>query len=96
MSCAGQDAEPRPGDLRKERLGKLRRRPPIRLAGDRPGHGGPWRFVPVARVPRPIIAVPNAYLYIPRGRGHHIAGPAPWNGHAVRHGHGQGNGHWKH
>ena len=27
-----------------------------------PAYGGPWAYVPVARVPRPIIAVPHAYL----------------------------------
>ena len=53
-----------------------------------PGYGGPWTFVPVGRVPRPIIAVPNAYLYVPRGHHHHIAGPPPWAyGHGHRHGH---------
>jgi hypothetical protein len=53
-----------------------------------PGYGGPWAFVPVARVPRPIIAVPHAYLFVPRGHGHHIAGPPPWP-----HGHGHGGHH---
>jgi hypothetical protein len=50
-----------------------------------PGYGGPWAFVPVARVPRPIIAVPHAYLFVPRGHAHHIAGPPPWP-----------HGHWHH
>ena len=54
-----------------------------------PGYGGPWAFVPVARVPRPIIAVPGAYLHVPRGHHHHIAGPPPWA-------HGGGHGHGKH
>jgi hypothetical protein len=54
-----------------------------------PGYGGPWRYVPVARVPRPIIAVPHAYLHVPH-HGHHIAGPAPWP-----HG-GHGHPHKKH
>ena len=49
-----------------------------------PGYGGPWAFVPVARVPRPIIAVPHAYLHVLPGH-HHIAGPPPW---AYGHGHG--------
>ena len=53
-----------------------------------PGHGGPWAFVPVARVPRPIIAVPNAYLRVPPGHAHHIAGPPPW-----AHGHWRGRHH---
>ena len=56
-----------------------------------PGYGGPWAFVPVARVPRPIIAVPHAYLHVPRGHGHHFAGPPPWP-----HGHGHGRGHDRH
>ena len=50
-----------------------------------PGYGGPWAFVPGARVPRPIIAVPNAYLRVPPGHARHIAGPPPW---AYGHGHG--------
>ena len=53
-----------------------------------PGYGGPWAYVPVGRVPRPIIAVPHAYLHVPRGHGHHIAGPPPW-----AHGHGHGGKH---
>ena len=51
-----------------------------------PGHGGPWAYVQVARVPRPIIAVPHAYFRIPPGHAGHIAGPPPW-----AHGHGRGN-----
>lgn len=58
-----------------------------------PGYGGPWHFVPVARVPRPIIAVPHAYLRVPHGHRHHIAGPPPW-GHG--HGHGHGGKHRHH
>jgi hypothetical protein len=56
-----------------------------------PGYGGPWAFVPVARVPRPIIAVPHAYLRVPPGHGRHFAGPPPWP-----HGHGHGHGHGGH
>jgi hypothetical protein len=55
-----------------------------------PGHGGPWNHVHVRRVPRPIIAVPHAYLHVPRGHGHHIAGPPPWahgHRHGPKHGH---------
>src|SRR5882672_3445726 len=48
-----------------------------------PGYGGPWAFVPVARVPHPIFAVPHAYLRVPPGHGRHFAGPPPWP-----HGHG--------
>jgi hypothetical protein len=63
-----------------------------------PGYGGPWAYVPVARVPRPIIAVPHAYLRVPPGHGHHIAGPPPWaHRHAREHGgHGRGHGHNRH
>ena len=51
-----------------------------------PGHGGPWAYVPVARVPRPIIAVPHAYLRMPPGHPRHIAGPPPWaHGHHKHH-----------
>jgi hypothetical protein len=70
-----------------------------------PAYGGPWTFVPVARVPRPIIAVPHAYHRMPPGHVHHIAGPPPWHyghghkhhghGHGNKH-HGHGNGHRKH
>jgi hypothetical protein len=56
-----------------------------------PGYGGPWAYVPVARVPRPIIAVPHAYLRMPPGQARHIAGPPPW-----AHGHGHGHGKHKH
>ena len=58
-----------------------------------PGYGGPWAFVPVARVPRPIIAVPNAYLRVPPGHAHHIAGPPPW-AHDHGHGHGRHQRNW--
>jgi len=43
-----------------------------------PAYGGPWAFVPVARVPRAIIALPHAYYRIPPGHGRHYAGPPPW------------------
>lgn len=43
-----------------------------------PGYGGPWAFVPGARVPRAIVAVPHTYYRIPPGHGRHYAGPAPW------------------
>jgi hypothetical protein len=58
-----------------------------------PAYGGPWHYVPVARVPRPIIAVPNAYLHVPHHH-HHIAGPAPW--HHGKHGKHPGGHHGKH
>jgi hypothetical protein len=30
-------------------------------------HGGPWAFVPVEQVPRPLLAVPVRYYKIPPG-----------------------------
>jgi hypothetical protein len=53
-----------------------------------PGYGGPWAYVPVARVPRPIFAVPHAYRHFHHGPNPH-AGPPPWA-------HGRGHGHGKH
>ena len=58
-----------------------------------PGYGGPWAFVPGGRVPRPIIAVPHAYLRVPPGHAHHIAGPPPW-AHGHGHGHGRHHRNW--
>jgi hypothetical protein len=50
-----------------------------------PAYGGPWAYVPAARVPRAIVAVPRAYHRIPSGHGgRHFAGPAPW-AHGHRH-----------
>jgi|SRR5438128_1354356 len=47
-----------------------------------PAYAGPWAYVPVARVPRAIVAVPGAYYRIPPGHGRHFAGPPPWaHGH---------------
>jgi hypothetical protein len=57
-----------------------------------PDHGGPWMHVPRSRVPRPIIAVPHAYLRVPPGRAH-IAGPPPW---AHGHGHRKHKHHRRH
>jgi hypothetical protein len=31
-------------------------------------HGGPWAFVPVEHVPRPVVAVPARYYKIPPGQ----------------------------
>ena len=46
-------------------------------------YGGPWTFITVARVPRPVIAVPVRYYKVPPG-------------HAKRHGSGHGHGHEEH
>jgi len=43
-----------------------------------PAYAGPWAYVPVARVPRAMVAVPGAYYRIPPGHGRHLAGPPPW------------------
>jgi hypothetical protein len=59
-----------------------------------PGHGGPWNHVHVRRVPRPIIAVPHAYLHVPRGHGHHIHGHR--HGHHGHHGRGHHRNHRHH
>jgi hypothetical protein len=32
-----------------------------------PSHGGPWAFVPVEQVPRPVIGVPVRYYKVPPG-----------------------------
>jgi hypothetical protein len=38
------------------------------------GHGGPWAFVPVERVPRPVIAVPVKYYKVPPGHAKRMDG----------------------
>jgi hypothetical protein len=42
-------------------------------------YNGPWTFVPVERVPRPVLAVPVQYYKVPPG---HMkqGGPPPWAG----------------
>jgi hypothetical protein len=47
-------------------------------------YNGPWVFAPVARVPRPVLAVPVRYYKVPPGHGH-PGGPPPWAG--PKHGH---------
>jgi hypothetical protein len=36
-------------------------------------HGGPWAFVPVERVPRPVVLVPVRYYKIPPGQAKKMA-----------------------
>ena len=43
---------------------------------------GPWVFVPVERVPRPVLAVPAKYYKVPPGHARRIEGE----------GHGKGRG----
>ena len=61
-------------------------------------YNGPWTFVSVQRVPRPVLAVPVAYYKVPPGHWKHH-GPPPWAGrekeHEREHG-GHGRGHHKH
>jgi hypothetical protein len=45
-------------------------------------HGGPWAFVPVDHVPRPVLGVPVRYYKVPPG-------------HAKHHGEDRGHGHDK-
>lgn len=37
-------------------------------------HGGPWVFVPVERVPRPVLAVPVKYYKVPPGQAKRMDG----------------------
>lgn len=37
-------------------------------------HGGPWVFVPVERVPRPVVAVPVRYYKVPPGHAKRVEG----------------------
>ncbi len=41
-------------------------------------HGGPWAFVPVEQVPRPLIAVPVRYYKVPPGPAKRIAREERW------------------
>ena len=58
---------------------------------------GPWTFVTVERLPRPILVVPVHYYKVkPEKWKKH--GPPPWAGHGRghEHEHGHGKGHHKH
>jgi hypothetical protein len=43
-------------------------------------HGGPWVFLPVERVPRPILTVPVRYYKVPPGHAKRMEGPGPGKG----------------
>ena len=43
-------------------------------------HGGPWAFLPVERVPRPILTVPVRYYKVPPGHAKRMEGPRPGKG----------------
>ncbi|PWB81790.1 MAG: hypothetical protein C3F08_01145 [Candidatus Methylomirabilota bacterium] len=49
-------------------------------------YSGPWSFIAVERVPRPVLTVPVAYYKAPPG---HMkrGGPPPWTGHRKGHRH---------
>lgn len=44
-------------------------------------HAGPWNFVAVERVPRPVLAVPVTYYKVPPGHVKKGGGRPPWAGH---------------
>ena len=52
-------------------------------------YAGPWTFVAIERLPRPILAVPVTYYKVKPGHWKEH-GPPPWAGH------GHGRGHHKH
>ena len=54
-----------------------------------PAYRGPWTFVAVEQVPRPLLQVPVAYYQVPPGHAKG-KGPPPWAGH------GKGPKHKKH
>jgi len=54
---------------------------------------GPWGFIEVGRVPRPVLAVPISYYKVrpAEWEGHKHHGPPPWapaHGYRGHHGHG--------
>ena len=54
-----------------------------------PAHQGPWTFITVERVPKPLLRVPVAYYKVPPGH-RKEAGPPLWKDH------GKGHKHKKH
>lgn len=43
-------------------------------------HNGPWAFVALERIPKPVLAVPVQYYKVPPGQ-LKKGGPRPWAGH---------------
>lgn len=59
-------------------------------------HGGPWAFVPVEHVPRPVILVPHRYYKVPPGHAKKMIRADRHDDdhkHGKKHGHGHGHGH---
>jgi hypothetical protein len=60
-------------------------------------HGGPWSFVPVEHVPRPVILVPPRYYKVPPGHARKMMRAdrdddhKHGKGHGKKHGHGRGH-----
>ncbi len=44
-------------------------------------YAGPWGFITVDRVPRPVLAVPATYYKVPPGHMKRGEGRPPWAGH---------------
>ena len=64
-------------------------------------HGGPWTFVPVEHVPRPLVLVPPRYYKIPTGHAKKMMrgdrdDDDDRHGKKHGHGHGRGKGHGHH
>jgi len=64
---------------------------------------GPWSYVALGHVPRPVLAVPVRYYKVPPGHMKHHGGPPPWAGRGhgddddddQGHHHGHGHHHGK-
>ncbi|MBZ0168875.1 hypothetical protein MELA_02217 [Candidatus Methylomirabilis lanthanidiphila] len=50
-------------------------------------YSGPWTFIAVERVPRPVLAVPASYYKVPPGHMKKGGGPPPKAGHGKGHRH---------
>ncbi len=44
-------------------------------------YAGPWGFIAVERVPRPVLTVPVTYYKVPPGHMKKRGGPLPWAGY---------------